>query len=227
MTQDTITPTTPSAPVDVADLRAKITEQEAVAQAALTEAQAAVDAKDIRGMIAASDKAKQAEANVARLTKQIDRAEYDTRKVERENLVEQFVANVPGLFAQVDVANVRSLQITGLVVSFNEDGTVTCTVNTKAKDAGVKTDIGKGSKGKIDWLYNGMSYKSSDLIEQFGDENFPMPEKDNPKGLGAGAYAIDKAKNPQDYNLKYSPGFNAFVTKLAEKIGAVKVTSAA
>lgn len=214
MTQDTITPTTPSTPVDVADLKAKIVEQEAVAQAALVEAQAAVDAKDIRGMIAASDKAKQAEANVARLTKQIDRAEYDTRKVEREGLVEQFVANVPGLFAQVDVANVRSLSITGLVVLFNEDGTVTCTVNTKAKDAGVATTIGQGRKGggTVTWVKDGVEYKSRALIEQFGGAD--------------GVAALDKADNPANYNLKYSPGFNGFVVKLAKEIGAERVEKA-
>lgn len=214
MTQDTITPASPSEPVNVDELKAKIVELSAAQDAAEQEAMAAATNKDIRGMISATDKAKQAMAGIERVQKQIDRAEYDVRKVERENLVQQFVDNVPGLFAQVDVANVRSLSITGLVVSFNEDGTVSCTVNTKAKDAGVNTKIGSGkTRGGTIWLYNGTEYKSRELISQFGGDE--------------GVAALDKADNPGKYNLKYSPGFNAFVVGLASKLGAVKVEKAA
>lgn len=213
-----IVPTTPASDVtvNVDELKAKITEAETAVEAAGAEAMAAMQANKIREMIAAGDKAKAGLALIEKLKGQIERAEYDTRRTEREAMQAQFTDNVPEMFANLDIASVRALSFTGLVITFNEDGTVSCTPQLKTMEKAPKAasaprpaGTGKASGG---WLKDGQEYKSRELIEAFGGAD--------------GVIALDRAYNHEKYGLKMAPGFNSFVTKLAGEIGAVRVEKA-
>lgn len=155
-------------------------------------------------IIAAADAAKFAVRAVEKLNTAITKRDFEKNNEIRLG-VSQRISQV---FGQVPVdATAYGLGIRSIRVDIQEDGSTTVSVGTLSQSAPRTSTAGTGvSRGRSAWLYNGGSYTSAELLEQFGGE--------------AGAAAIFKARNPEAG--KASAGFDGAVKKLAKELGATR-----
>lgn len=216
----------PEAVVDVAGLTAKVAE----AQAKLDAVQAGFNeaAGDLTKMLAFADQIKNAKRDHERATADLARATYSLRAAERLDFSLSVKEQVEAFVAPFE-QKARELSLTGIHVVFGAEGGIQVSVTdssrppgkattskTRTPGSGVSTD----GKNRSLWAYNGGTYTSRELLQQFGDEVEP----------GYGEKAIDRAENWKEPRwgpngnepMKAGPGFDAAVKRVAAKIGATR-----
>ena len=174
---------------------------------------------DMKAMLDGAEAVKKAEREVEKATTAKNSWLFNQKSAERGAVAGKIHADLKAFIASsVDVAGAAAIGLTGISIIFNkDDGSVA--VNVMAEKGPAAPKVGGstripgtgGGKGRNKWLFNGAEYSSHDLLITFGGDE--------------GAKAIDRARNFENYGMKFSPGFDAPVKKLAKEIGAERVTS--
>ncbi len=179
-----------------------------------SELQVAAVANDLKAMLAASTALTVANRNVEKAQTAVDNAGFERKSAERmefsvslKEMIEDYVED------EIDTARMRDLGLRGIHITVDETTgkaiiSITAKDAPKAKSASTREPGAPRNSAKGNWNYNGGSYASSELLLQFGGVD--------------GAKAVDRARNPKDYGMKLSPGFDAAVKKLARDIGATR-----
>lgn len=224
----------PTGPDDLATLQAKlVTANQDMATHTLAAQEAFMQSPpDVRGAIAATDKVKKAQADIARLEAQIKKHGFEVHREERDATI---AALEQGLFGVVDgaidVLQHRELGIIGAAVLFHADGTITvkATMQGAPKVARLKKEATNGGQGgqKGNWAIDGQLLPSIEFLGRYGDRlTLEVSADKNPKGIVEyGTYYLDRNENWQDYGLSSRPGFDTAVKKLADAVGAVRDVS--
>ena len=196
----------------------KLTAAVNTASATLAEAQAALQtaaaSNDLKAMLAAADTLKAAERNREKAQNALDAATFELKAEERMAFSLGVKEGLEAYIAEnVDLVRFAELGLKVIRIDVDPDNPTSPLVSVvtpeKAKAARTSATREPGaSRGKSAWHYNGSTYTSAELLEQFGGE--------------AGAKAIDKARNYKEYGLKFSPGFDSEVKKLAKELGATR-----
>lgn len=214
-------------PVDIAALDTAI----AAAQAQVDKVQAgyAEAGGDLTKMLAFADAIKKAKFDLDRATATKASATYSLRQAERlefsTGLKEQIEA-----FVSPFETKARELSLTGIHIVFGGESGMQVSVTDASRPVGKRTTsstrkagetVGADGKNRSLWTYNGATYTSRQLIQEFGD---------GAMGEGWSAKVFDRADNWAEPRwgpngnepMKSGPGFNAPLVALATKIGAVR-----
>lgn len=211
----------PTTPPDMGTLNRAL----ATATARLTDAQAALTAasavNDIPAILQASaivneyftfvdGKMEPAKTTpITRAQVAIDRANFELRGVERMAASDTLKGIGDSLATAIDIADYRSLGITGFAVTFTEDNTATVNVTTLStpkapRAAGTKATVGGG---KVQWTVGNFAGSQLEMIREYG-----TPEENA---------QVDKALAWKENNMKYFPGYDSIGKRIAKRIGAV------
>ncbi len=198
---------------DVDPLDSALVEAQNTLATVQTELQAAASANDLKGMLDASTRLTAANRAVEKAQAALDNAGFERKSAERMEFSVALKENVETYVSGLDTAKMRELGLRGIHITVDETTgapiiSITAKDAPKAKSASTREPGAPRTSAKGNWNYKGGSYASSELLLQFGGE--------------AGIKAVDRARNFKDYDMKYSPGFDAAVKKLAADIGATR-----
>lgn len=194
----------------VDELAAAVTTAEAGLVTATEALQKAAKSGDVKAMLDASTGIQNAQKALERAKAAIVTRDFERLSGERmeftsglHDALKEFLADYGTDFER--------LGLTAIHCRF-DNGTALVDITARdVKPAAGSTrgpSAGGGNKGKSVWHYQGKTFTSAELLEQFGGE--------------AGSKAIDKARNFANYGLKFSPGFDSEVKKLAATLGATR-----
>ena len=219
----------PVAPeVDTAALEKAVAE----AQQKLDTVQAGFNdaAGDLTKMLAFADQIKAAKREHEKAVANLAAATYSIRAAERLAFSVELKEQIAELVAPFE-AKARELSLTGVHVTFSADGGIQVSVTDASRPVGKRDTTprtrsvggdGQDGKNRSLWTYNGNTYTSRELIQQFGDE-----------AMGKEGWAenvLDRADNWKEPRwgpngnepMKSGPGFDAPLKALAAKLGATR-----
>lgn len=195
---------------DIPALEAAVSEAKATLTNREGEFKAAAGEGEIAKMLAAAEAVKTAQRAVDRATREYQAATWEFRAAERDAQADELKAAIELALEEIRADTMRELGITGLGVIF-ADGVATVTVQklgskpvTSGKRSATRKPAGD-TRSRSLWEFGGENFTSRELLERFGGED--------------GKKAIDKADNWKAHGLKFSPGFDTPVKKLAKSMG--------
>jgi hypothetical protein len=233
---------------DIPALAAAIEAAKQAAQVAISNTQAAASINDIPGMIRAANVWQldfepdmvtlKPGGPIAKAQKAYDRATFFMRDEERQQAVTDILTE-GCMYPAEAVTRFLGLKITGYSVTFGEDGRAEVKVSQRAHPSQTGSSGPKGSRARKVYKYAGGVFTSRELLEQYGD-SLPAPailfdipgrgvvrSADYPEVTGLGSWCIWRTteRNWKSVGAKYNPGYDQYVNKLAEHIGAVREDS--
>ena len=171
---------------------------------------------DVTAMLAVVNTRNAAVLAVTKAKRAYDDAVYLSKNQARINASVEAKAAIMLAVESPEVINAFDLGVSGISITRDAEGHFTVTVagvnRTVAKAPRAKGESNGSGKGRIQWSFNGQTYTSRQLLEANATKDYV-------------AEALNKVDNWKELGLKFSPGFDTAVKKLAAELGAVAASA--